>query len=56
MDEVVLGRFGDRRLEKGGRSCTHDWLKSAAEGCVSGGWAGTELARYGSRDFCVTAL
>ena len=27
MSEIVLGRFGDRRLEKGGPSCTPAWLR-----------------------------
>src|SRR5215207_2024809 len=28
--ELSLGRFGDRRLEKGGRSCTLVWSRRAA--------------------------
>ena len=31
MSEVTLGRFGDRRLEKGGPSCTRAWWRTAAE-------------------------
>src|SRR6476619_5145565 len=29
--ELSLGRFGDRRLEKGGRSCTLVWSRRAGE-------------------------
>ncbi len=32
MVEMTLGRFGDRRLEKGGRSCMRDLLRSAVGG------------------------
>lgn len=28
--DVVLGRFGDRRLEKGGSFCRGGWLKLGA--------------------------
>ncbi len=31
MSEVTLGRFGDRRLEKGGPSCTPAWWRRAVE-------------------------
>jgi hypothetical protein len=46
MTEVSLGRFGDRRLEKGGPSCTPGWWRLA--GMVSGfvGLAATEPARF----------
>ena len=30
---VTLGRFGDRRLEKGGPFCTADWLRQAVAVC-----------------------
>jgi hypothetical protein len=33
MAEVLLGRFGDRRLEKGGPFCTLAWLRRAGVGC-----------------------
>ena len=45
MSEFGLGRFGDRRLEKGGCFCTDGWLKSAARGFGFAGWEGIELAR-----------
>jgi hypothetical protein len=32
MTEVSLGRFGDRRLEKGGPSCTLVWWRRAGVG------------------------
>jgi len=32
MTEVTLGRFGDRRLEKGGSFCTPAWLRWAGVG------------------------
>jgi hypothetical protein len=34
--EYGLGRFGDRRLEKGGPSCTRRWWSSRVH--VSGVW------------------
>lgn len=40
MRPVLLGRFGDRRLEKGGRSCTRAWWRQAGGGCEFVGWAG----------------
>jgi len=50
--EYGLGRFGDRRLEKGGRFCIAVWLRlvSAVSRCAV--WAATERARCGSRGFC----
>ncbi len=45
--EMTLGRFGDRRLEKGGPSCMRVWWRWA--GAVSGFavLAATGLARSG---------
>ena len=45
MSEVVLGRFGDRRLEKGGPICTPVWLRAVGGACVCVGWAGIGPAR-----------
>ena len=49
---VGLGRFGDRRLEKGGRYC----MRPSFVGLVPafGGLPGTEHGRFGSRVFCAT--
>jgi hypothetical protein len=49
---VGLGRFGDRRLEKGGRYC----MRPSFVGLVRafGGLPGTEHERFGSRVFCAT--
>jgi hypothetical protein len=41
----VLGRFADRRLEKGGPSCTRGWLSWAVGGFGFGGLAGRGLGR-----------
>jgi hypothetical protein len=48
--EVGLGRFGDRRLEKGGRHC----MRLSSDGLVRAFDAlqGTERKRFGSRVFC----
>lgn len=43
MVVVGLGRFGDRRLEKGGPDCTRRWLRGRAR--VSAGLAVTVRAR-----------
>ena len=45
--EMSLGRFGDRRLQKGGPFCWAVSSKSVAKACVSGGWAATVPARSG---------
>ena len=47
--EVGLGRFGDRRLEKGGRHC----MRRSFDGLVHafGALPGTERRRFGSRVF-----
>ena len=48
--EVGLGRFGDRRLEKGGRRC----MRPLFDGLVRafGALQGTGRRRCGSRVFC----
>ena len=51
--EYGLGRFGDLRLEKGGRACMRRWLP--ALGRTSVGSAGRELGRCSLRAFCATA-
>ena len=38
MSEVSLGRFGDRRLEKGGSFCTLAWLRPEGAGFEFDGW------------------
>jgi hypothetical protein len=48
--EFGLGRFDDRRLEKGGPSCMRLWLKSRA--AVSVGWADGGRGKCSSRVFC----
>ena len=45
-----LGRFGDRRLEKGGPRCTRRSLGGRAR--VSGGLRDSARKRFSSRDFC----
>ena len=45
-----LGRFGDRRLEKGGRCCTGHWLKRQAR--ASADWRGGGAVRFNFIDFC----
>lgn len=46
MVEVLLGRFGDRRLEKGGSFCMTVWSVRAITGCGYGGWAAGVLERF----------
>jgi hypothetical protein len=48
--EIGLGRFGDRRLEKGGRRCMRLWSDDQA--AVSGALREAEPRRSGSRVFC----
>jgi hypothetical protein len=50
LAEVGLGRFGDRRLEKGGRRCTRRWFDSRVR--VFDGLRGAERGRFSSRAFC----
>ena len=45
MAQFVLGRFGDRRLEKGGSSCMTDWLRRLGEGFGFVGLEATARAR-----------
>ena len=53
---MELGRFGDRRLQKGGPGCWPNWSGSAmaAFGCAR--WAATGLASCGSRASCTMSL
>lgn len=50
--EHMLGRFGDRRLEKGGRSFWTVLLRSAKAEFGSGRLVATERARSVSGDSC----
>jgi hypothetical protein len=50
--EVGLGRFGDRRLEKGGRRCMR--LSFAVRALAFDALQGTEPKRCGSLVFCAT--
>ena len=55
MERVMeggLGRFGDRRLEKGGPVCWPVLSASVSLGSVFGASAGIELARSASRVSC----
>jgi hypothetical protein len=45
MTEVTLGRFGDRRLEKGGPTCTRVWWRRAGAGFGFAVLAATVRAR-----------
>jgi hypothetical protein len=46
MGSYGLGRFGDRRLEKGGPCCTPGWLSLAAGGFGFAVLGGRELERF----------
>jgi len=48
--EIGLGRFGDRRLEKGGRRCMRPWFDVQA--AAFDALRGAEPKRFGSRVFC----
>ena len=48
--EVGLGRFGDRRLEKGGRRCMRPLFNVQA--AAFDALEGTGLRRFGLRAFC----
>jgi hypothetical protein len=50
--EIGLGRFGDRRLEKGGPLYTRRWFDGLVR--ASDASQGTEHGRFGSRVFCAT--
>jgi hypothetical protein len=52
--EFGLGRFGDRRLEKGGPPCMLRWLSGRARG--SDGLEDVGRKRYGSRVSCAIGL
>jgi hypothetical protein len=45
MGLVGLGRFGDRRLEKGGPFCTGGWWRGAPRGFEYAGSAEIGLAK-----------
>jgi hypothetical protein len=47
MMETTLGRFGDRRLEKGGPGCMSAWCLGAVEGFAFGGWVVIGRAKSG---------
>jgi hypothetical protein len=48
--EVGLGRFDDRRLEKGGLHCMRPWFDGLVRAFDA--LRGTERRRFGSRVFC----
>jgi len=52
--EFGLGRFGDRRLEKGGPTSTLRWLSGLAVG--SGDLGGVDRRKCGSGAFCAILL
>ena len=53
--EGSLGRFGDRRLEKGGRVCWLGWFVSANRVLASAAWVAIAPARCVLPGFCVTS-
>jgi len=50
--EIGLGRFGDRRLEKGGCHCMRRWFDGQAR--AFDGLRGAGRGRFSSRAFCAT--
>lgn len=54
--EVSLGRFGDRRLEKGGPACWLDWLVLANRASVCAAWVAIAPARCALPGSCVTCV
>jgi hypothetical protein len=52
--EGSLGRFGDRRLEKGGPACWLGWFASANRASAYAEWEAIVPARSALRVFCVT--
>jgi hypothetical protein len=50
--ELGLGRFGDRRLEKGGWRCMKPWFDALVRAFDA--LQGIERKRFGSRVFCAT--
>jgi hypothetical protein len=51
-EEIGLGRFGDRRLEKGGRHYTQRWCEGPVR--VFAALLGTERGKFSSRASCAT--
>ena len=51
-EEIGLGRFGDRRLEKGGCRCMRRWYEGPVR--VFDALLGTERGKFSSRAFCAT--
>jgi hypothetical protein len=49
---IGLGRFGDRRLEKGGPHYMRRWFDGLVR--ASGALRGTGRGKFGSRVFCAT--
>ena len=56
MSELVLGRFGDRRLEKGGPIFCGVWLRRRDRAFGSAVLERTVPARFGSAVFFGTGL
>lgn len=54
--EFSLGRFGDRRLEKGGPFCWTAFSRWASPGFVCGLLAAAEPARSASGGSCAIAM
>jgi hypothetical protein len=54
--ELLLGRFGDRRLEKGGRFLRPGLLSVGVAVCAFVVWGGTAPVRFGSLGFFATRL
>jgi hypothetical protein len=52
---VGLGRFGDRRLEKGGTFCWLGWSRLARLAFGFARSEAAELGRCGSPAFCATS-
>ena len=46
MTQISLGRFGDRRLEKGGSFCMNSWCAPPVRGCACAGWARVVRERF----------
>src|SRR5215217_6411393 len=42
-----VGRFGDRRLEKGGRRCSNAWSRARAYVCADWGKRRSQAVRFG---------
>ncbi len=53
--DIGLGRFGDRRLEKGGPICWVALWSMAVADFACGGLAAIGQVRYVSPDFCAIA-